>query len=571
VRKKRIYVKRFARRAHTSIAGLSNARESVDVEVMHGPLDELEEIADFVLAATGYDPTVIPNSEKPDESELHVPADLASAVFDYLNEEINDVVFEELIGNPAKGKEGKIKFRHWAGSVEGPQGVEEASRPARDDDDEDDDDDDDDDDGEPETADCKGCGDEFPADELDDDGYCEDCAEEDDEDDGTAESAARQGVRPFDEEEGGRWVTTKSGHRIFIDGGEVTKGNPHVVAAAAADADEEEERKAAEVSDKALDAAYHYGLSKPGTFGHAANRASASFALRAIKSGKTDIEAISDAIHRGWSSVAKTYDDPVYAEKPQKRESRMALASKDYADLPDDEKEKDRVVARALLKHVQTANETIYAKLKRFARRVVGRPFKRQVTRTPQEQSRRNAMALALRRKRMADRLRAMRRKRARVTGYRRQAGVHRFDASGGSYRDAHVTYRRGASRKPGRFSYHMDIESVDLVGGLLEAGVTPEDVASAVFTEDFCDQLMGYIAEGSIQSDDEDESVSVRFPEARLNEFITLAEKAGVDQEAAQLAVAEGYYTVQLAANEAAKIKPFFIGSDVTYSAPQA
>ena len=105
----------------------------------------------------------------------------------------------------------------------------------------------------------------------------------------------------------------------------------------------------AQVSDAALDNAYHYGRSKPGTFGYEANKGSAKFALDLIGAGETDIEKISDAIHKGWASVARTYNDPLYATKPEKKANRLKLADMSYFDLPEDEKEKDRVVARAIL------------------------------------------------------------------------------------------------------------------------------------------------------------------------------------------------------------------------------
>ena len=112
----------------------------------------------------------------------------------------------------------------------------------------------------------------------------------------------------------------------------------------------------AQVSDEALDNAYHYGRSKPGTFGYEANKGSAKFALNLMKNGETDIEKISDAIHKGWASVATTYDDPIYATKPEKKENRMKLANTSYSDLSEDEKEKDRVVARSLLQAYQQNN-----------------------------------------------------------------------------------------------------------------------------------------------------------------------------------------------------------------------
>ena len=113
------------------------------------------------------------------------------------------------------------------------------------------------------------------------------------------------------------------------------------------------------ISDKALDKEYHYGRSKPGTFGYEANKGSAKFALEKLEKGETNIDVISDAIHQGWASVARTYDDPVYATKPEKKVNRLKLADTSYFDLPEEEKEKDRVVARALLDAFRKEHEKI--------------------------------------------------------------------------------------------------------------------------------------------------------------------------------------------------------------------
>lgn len=104
----------------------------------------------------------------------------------------------------------------------------------------------------------------------------------------------------------------------------------------------------AAVSDAALDQAYHYGRAKPGSFGEAANRGSARRALGLLANGTRDEEKLAAAIHEGWAEVARTFDDPVYTDKPGKRESRLRLAGTPYGKLPEDEKEKDRVAARAL-------------------------------------------------------------------------------------------------------------------------------------------------------------------------------------------------------------------------------
>jgi hypothetical protein len=139
----------------------------------------------------------------------------------------------------------------------------------------------------------------------------------------------------------------------------------------------------ATISDKALDDAYHYGRSSPGnTFGWQANLKSAEFAKKAVDSGKTDIEQIADAIHKGWNVTAKAFvqnpdqfDDrkneilkrqkkepnkspeeiaqEVDALIEKKRAQRETLMNIEYADLPDDEKEKDRVVAKAILNRLK--------------------------------------------------------------------------------------------------------------------------------------------------------------------------------------------------------------------------
>lgn len=115
------------------------------------------------------------------------------------------------------------------------------------------------------------------------------------------------------------------------------------------------------ISDKALDHAYHYGMSKPGSFGYKANEQSVLHAIDVIATGNTNIEAIADAVHKGWSHAFFTVKDPAYKDptivdeatgltKGQKKyNSRLALAKTSYRSLSNDEKEKDRVVARAVL------------------------------------------------------------------------------------------------------------------------------------------------------------------------------------------------------------------------------
>jgi len=118
----------------------------------------------------------------------------------------------------------------------------------------------------------------------------------------------------------------------------------------------------AHISDKALDDAYHYGLSTPGAnFGWLANIESATAAKRMIDSGITDVEAIANAIHDGWNKTAVAdymgklqLDTPTI---PDKKKKRYALAQQTYAQLPEVEKEKDRVVARAMLKAMGIVTE----------------------------------------------------------------------------------------------------------------------------------------------------------------------------------------------------------------------
>jgi len=121
----------------------------------------------------------------------------------------------------------------------------------------------------------------------------------------------------------------------------------------------------ATVSDQALDNAYHYGRSTPGnTFGWQANLKSAEFAKRMIDAGETDIEKISDAIHQGWNVTARAFvknpdqfDDTeklrAAGKLDAKLQQREKLMNVGYGQLPDDEQEKDRVVARALLQAIK--------------------------------------------------------------------------------------------------------------------------------------------------------------------------------------------------------------------------
>ena len=109
---------------------------------------------------------------------------------------------------------------------------------------------------------------------------------------------------------------------------------------------EKEDSEYEKASDAALDSRYGYGRATGDkySFGRAANRASAAASLRAIRRGErsgsgTSREAGSDAVHQGWAKTAKTSTD----QTPAKKERRAVLANTPYSNLPDDEKEKDRV------------------------------------------------------------------------------------------------------------------------------------------------------------------------------------------------------------------------------------
>ena len=120
----------------------------------------------------------------------------------------------------------------------------------------------------------------------------------------------------------------------------------------------------ATISDEALDKAYGYGRSTPGnSFGWQANLQSAAYAKHMIDKGVTDIEAISDAIHRGWNVTAQKFvtnpdqfDDTEKLKQAGKLEAKLQQRAKlmkiSYAQLDNEEQEKDRVVARALLQAI---------------------------------------------------------------------------------------------------------------------------------------------------------------------------------------------------------------------------
>ena len=121
----------------------------------------------------------------------------------------------------------------------------------------------------------------------------------------------------------------------------------------------------ATISDEALDKVYGYGRSTPGnTFGWQANLMSAAYAKKMIDAGVTDIEKISDAIHKGWNVTAQKFvqnpdqfDDTEKLRQAGKLEAKLQQRAKlmkiNYAQLDDEEQEKDRVVARALLQAIK--------------------------------------------------------------------------------------------------------------------------------------------------------------------------------------------------------------------------
>ena len=121
----------------------------------------------------------------------------------------------------------------------------------------------------------------------------------------------------------------------------------------------------ATISDEALDKAYGYGRSNAGnTFGWQANLMSAAYAKKMIDAGVTDIEKISDAIHKGWNVTAQKFvqnpdqfDDTEKLRQAGKLDAKLQQRAKlmkiNYAQLDNEEQEKDRVVARALLQAIR--------------------------------------------------------------------------------------------------------------------------------------------------------------------------------------------------------------------------
>jgi hypothetical protein len=119
----------------------------------------------------------------------------------------------------------------------------------------------------------------------------------------------------------------------------------------------------AAISDAALDSAYGYGRSTPGnTFGWQANLASAAYAKQMIDRGITDVEAISDAVHKGWWSVAQKFvDNPDQFSDTEKLRANGKFDKKmadrkaqmvPFNQLTKDQQDIDTVVARAMLQAI---------------------------------------------------------------------------------------------------------------------------------------------------------------------------------------------------------------------------
>ena len=97
----------------------------------------------------------------------------------------------------------------------------------------------------------------------------------------------------------------------------------------------------------ALDAVYQYGIVQDG-FGYEAMNMSLQEGVKAFKEGM-DIEGIAAAVHLGWAKAAKAFNTPELEASKEKRERRMSLAALSYSDLSEEEKEKDRIIARVIL------------------------------------------------------------------------------------------------------------------------------------------------------------------------------------------------------------------------------
>ena len=111
-------------------------------------------------------------------------------------------------------------------------------------------------------------------------------------------------------------------------------------------------KKLAPITESLLDSIHGYGMSQEKSFGWWANRYSVAMAL---STNSNDLEVVASAVHDGWSKCVFDVEDPIYNEKPQKKESRFTLANAKYADLSEDEKKKDRQIALLVLAYIEGA------------------------------------------------------------------------------------------------------------------------------------------------------------------------------------------------------------------------
>lgn len=105
-RKHRLYYRKNHRKFR------KQRRESMDVLSM--PTDLAETITDL-LADYGVDMPLYETAD-PAQAELHLPTELADAVLAHLAGELGEPLFEDLVGNPARGKEGTLKLTTMVGS-----------------------------------------------------------------------------------------------------------------------------------------------------------------------------------------------------------------------------------------------------------------------------------------------------------------------------------------------------------------------------------------------------------------------------------------------------------------------
>jgi hypothetical protein len=109
-------------------------------------------------------------------------------------------------------------------------------------------------------------------------------------------------------------------------------------------------RTLAPITEKLLDSIHGYGMSAEESFGWWANRYSV---VMALSSNSNDLETIASAVHDGWSKCVVDVQDPIYEDKPEKRESRLKLACTPYSMLSESEKNKDRQIALLILAYLE--------------------------------------------------------------------------------------------------------------------------------------------------------------------------------------------------------------------------